>query len=312
MGWRGAVRRASFGLISPRAGAEEVAEVQDRRAVNSQWSRGKTVVVANPKGGAGKSPTVLGIAATFGELRGGGATVAWDNNETLGTLGIRSEPGRIPTTAVDLLSNLELFERIDARRGELGGFLRHQESGQFDVLVSDEDPKRMSEIGQEEYRRIHWVLQRWNDIIVVDTGNNPRAANFLAAIESADMLVIPVRWTADVVVSAGRLIDQLRANGHEDLVDRAVTVVTGASATRAQPLEQVQQWQRWYAEQTAAVVTIPYDRHLAVGDAIVYGDLAAATRRAYLRLAAEVSRGFTEQDITEAQRVREAAFREGI
>lgn len=311
-GWRGGVRRASFGLISPRAGAEEVAEAQDRRAMNTQWSRGKTVVVANPKGGAGKSPTVLGIAATFGELRGGGATVAWDNNETMGTLGIRSEPGRLPNTAVDLLSNLEMFERIDARRGELGAFLRHQESGQFDVLVSDEDPKRMSEIGREEYRRIHWVLQRWYDAIVVDTGNNPRATNFLAAIESADMLVIPLRWTADVVVSAGRLVDQLRANGHGELVSRAVTVVTGAPAPRAQSVEQVLEWQRWYEEQTAAVVTVPYDRHLAVGDAIVYGDLAAATRRAYLRLAAAVSQGFTDQDITEAQRAREAAFREGI
>lgn len=311
-GWRGGVRRASFGLISPRAGAEEVAEAQDRRAMNTQWSRGKTVVVANPKGGAGKSPTVLGIAATFGELRGGGATVAWDNNETMGTLGIRSEPGRLPNTAVDLLSNLEMFERIDARRGELGAFLRHQESGQFDVLVSDEDPKRMSEIGREEYRRIHWVLQRWYDAIVVDTGNNPRATNFLAAIESADMLVIPLRWTADVVVSAGRLVDQLRANGHGELVSRAVTVVTGNSVPRAQSVEQVLEWQRWYEEQTAAVVTVPYDRHLAVGDAIVYGDLAAATRRAYLRLAAAVSQGFTDQDITEAQRAREAAFREGI
>jgi len=280
--------------------------------VNTQWSRGKTVVVANPKGGAGKSPTVLGIAATFGELRGGGATVAWDNNETMGTLGIRSEPGRLPNTAVDLLSNLEMFERIDARRGELGAFLRHQESGQFDVLVSDEDPKRMSEIGREEYRRIHWVLQRWYDAIVVDTGNNPRATNFLAAIESADMLVIPLRWTTDVVVSAGRLVDQLRANGYGELVSRAVTVVTGNSVPRAQSVEQVLEWQRWYEEQTAAVVTVPYDRHLAVGDAIVYGDLAAATRRAYLRLTAAVSQGFTEQDITEAQRAREAAFREGI
>jgi MinD-like ATPase involved in chromosome partitioning or flagellar assembly len=311
-GWRGTVRRASFGVISPRAGVDEVEEAKDRRAVNSQWSCGKTVVVANPKGGAGKSPTVLGIAATFGELRGGGATVAWDNNETLGTLGIRSDPGRLPNTAVDLLANLEMFERIDARRGALGAFLRHQESGQFDVLVSDEDPKRMSEIGREEYLRIHWVLQRWYDAIVVDTGNNPRAANFLAAIESADMLVIPVRWTADVVVSAGRLIDQLRASGYEDLVSRAVTVVTGAAPPRDQSAEQTDEWRRWYAEQTAAVVSIPYDRHLAVGDAIVYGDLAASTRRAYLRLAAEVVRGFTEKEANDALRARKAASHEGI
>ena len=305
-GWRAAVGRATFGALAPRAGQAEVAEAEDRAAVNAQFTTGKTVLVANPKGGAGKSPTAICLAATFGKVRGGGATVAWDNNETLGTLGIRTSPGRLPTTAVDLLANLEHFERVDAVRGDLGRFLRHQASGQFDVLVSDEDPARMSEIGDVEYDRIHAVLRRWSDVIVVDTGNNPRAANFLAAVESADLLVIPVRWAADVVISAGRLIDQLRANGHGDLVARAVVVVTGTTAPRPGAASQVTQWRDWFTEQTAAVVEVPYDRHLAVGEAIVYDDLAAPTRRAYLRLAAAVAHGFINLDTaTEYARLKE-------
>lgn len=168
----------------------------------------------------------------------------------------------------------------------------------------------MSEIGGQEYGRIHRVLHRWNDVIVVDTGNNPRAANFLSAIESADLLVIPVRWTADVVISAGRLIDQLRANGHGDLVSRAVTVVTGNTAPQPGQAGQVEQWRAWYAEQTAAVVEVPFDRHLAAGEEIVYGDLRPATRRAYLRVAAEVARGFTEVDTTtEYELIKETAAR---
>jgi MinD-like ATPase involved in chromosome partitioning or flagellar assembly len=293
-GWRGAVRRATLGSIAPRAGAEEVSQIRDRLAVNGQWSEPRTVVVANPKGGAGKTATVVGLGATFGDVRGG-AVVAWDNNETMGTLGIRTVPQRFSTTAVDLLANLARFERADARKGELGGFTRHQESGQYDVLVSDEDPRRMSQIGAPEFCRILDVLKRYYDIIVVDTGNNTRATNFLTAMDSADVLVIPISWAEDVVRSAGRLIDQLRETGHGDLVARAVTVVTGrAGADATGP--QISAWRQWYAEQTSAVIEIPYDAHIASGGAIVYSDLAPASRRAYLRVAAAVATGFTDHD----------------
>ena len=48
----------------------------------------RTIAFINPKGGAAKTTGVLAAGYTFGTVRGGGV-VAWDNNETRGTLGIR-------------------------------------------------------------------------------------------------------------------------------------------------------------------------------------------------------------------------------
>ena len=299
-GWRGGVRRATFGLVAPKVGPRESAEIEDRSHVNGVWLRTKTVVVANPKGSAGKTPTTAMLAAAFGDIRGGGV-VAWDNNETMGTLGQRTVPTRFHTTVLDLLDNLENFERIDAKKGELSAFMRPQESGQFHVLASDEDPAQMIQIGEEEFSRIHTVLSRYYDVIVVDTGNNSRAENFVAAIEQADALVIPTRWSEDSVTRAGKLVDQLRASGHDDLVERAITVTTGPVATDATP-EMLRGWRAWFADTTAAVVDVPQDKHIGAGGPIEHKNLGAATRRAYLAAAARVAEQFTASEEASAFR----------
>lgn len=288
-GWRAALRRASFGRVQPRAGAREAQELADRAAVCAQWSGTKTVVVANPKGGSGKTPTTLGIAAAFGDLRGG-SVIAWDNNETLGTLGIRSTPGSMATTALDLLARLDRFEHADVQRGDLNQFVRHQ-AARFDVLASSEDGRRMAQIGDREFRRIHRVLARYYDLLVVDTGNNIQAPNFLAAADIADVLVIPVRWAEDVVLSAGRLIAQLQAIGWGSLAAGAVVVVTGSPSPAVRP-EQIRQWRTWFEENTAAVVQIPHDPLVAAGHAIDFYQLTAPARRAYVRTAAVVATQF--------------------
>ncbi|WP_402377994.1 MinD/ParA family ATP-binding protein [Isoptericola rhizosphaerae] len=268
--------------------------------MNNIWRKTRTVVVANPKGSAGKTPTTANIGAAFGDVRGGGVC-AWDNNETMGTLGQRTVPARFNTTVLDLLANLSQFERIDAKKGELSGFMRPQESGQYHVLASDDDPAQMIQIGAEEFARIHTVLTRYYDVLVVDTGNNSRAENFVAAIDAADALVIPTRWSEDCVTRAGKLVDQLRASGHGDLVERAVTVVTGPPATEA-TADDIRTWRAWFTETTAAVVDIPMDKHIGGGGPIVHEHLAPAARRAYLSVAARVAEQFTAAEEASAFR----------
>ena len=65
-----------------------------------------TVVVVQPKGGAGKTPTTICLSAAFGAHRGG-YVVGWDDNETRGTLAVRvSNPDDQRATVWDLLSDL--------------------------------------------------------------------------------------------------------------------------------------------------------------------------------------------------------------
>ncbi|WP_223849032.1 P-loop NTPase family protein [Microbacterium hominis] len=89
-GWRGAIRRLTGGAISPRPGKAEQSRLDRERLVQRRLDAPRTIVVLNPKGGAHKTTSTLLLAATFGTQRGG-ATLAWDNNETRGTLGWRAQ-----------------------------------------------------------------------------------------------------------------------------------------------------------------------------------------------------------------------------
>lgn len=139
MGWQVVVRRLTAGLVSPRPSEFELAHRSAIERVQRPLRGPRTVVVINPKGGAHKTTATLLLAATFGTHRGG-STLAWDNNETRGTLGWRAQPARHQNTAVDLLRDLDRFNDVrNARVGDLDNYTRLQGSTQFDVLASDED-----------------------------------------------------------------------------------------------------------------------------------------------------------------------------
>ncbi|WP_147915194.1 MinD/ParA family ATP-binding protein [Ruania zhangjianzhongii] len=284
----------TFGLASPSPDPRVVEWHADRAAVNANFPRLLTAMVANPKGGRGKTPLSLLLAAAFGELRGGGVC-AWDNNETLGTMGIRTEVGPYRTTVVDLVDDLDRFEHVRARRGDLGQYTHHQAAGHFDALISDEDPTRMAMVDREQFERIHELLGRFYNIIMIDTGNNPKAANFVAALAASDVLVIPIQWTRDSVVTAGRLVDQLREAGREDLVASAVTVVSDKGQSLKASPEQVASWREWFTDTTGSIINVPFDPHIAEDGVLRWDALQEGTQRALVRVAAAISHAFSHR-----------------
>ena len=288
-GWQGFLTRVTGGLISPRPGKSERAHRDAIERVQRSMRGPRTIVVLNPKGGAHKTTATLLLAATFGIHRGG-STLAWDNNETRGTLGWRAQPSRHSNTAVDLLRDLDRFADVkSARVGYLDSYVRAQGDAQFDVLASDEDAAASSTIDAVAFRSLHSTLSRFYRLLVIDTGNNMRASNWEAAVEAADQIVVVTTVNEETAASAAWLLDGLRQKGHQDKVSQAVTILSSPGDT-VQP-ELTQRLHAHFSALTRVVLEVPYDPGFQSGGPLHVDSLAPQTREAWLQVTAAVADG---------------------
>ncbi|CAM5788474.1 MinD/ParA family ATP-binding protein [Cellulomonas persica] len=288
-GWRGGLRKLTFGAVEPPPGRAERQRRVQVAAVRRTFDGPRTVVVLNPKGGAHKTTATMLLAATFG-LQRGGYTLAWDNNETRGTLGWRSAHTDHQRTAVDLLQALpSLGGAATVRVGDLDGFVRTQTDEQFDVLASDENAASAASMDAQAFDALHQVLSRFYRVIVIDTGNNMRASNWQAAVAAADQVVIVSTIREDTAQSAAWALDALRATGNDDAVRRAVTILSAPDRKVDKDLRK--RLRSHFGALTRAVVEVPHDPSLVPGGPIDYESLRPATRDAWLRATAVVADG---------------------
>ncbi|WP_241985392.1 chromosome partitioning protein [Cryobacterium sp. TMS1-20-1] len=287
-GWQGAMRRLTGGLVSLAPSPTEQMQRSAISAVQRSLNGPRTIVVLNPKGGAHKTTATLLIAATFGIYRGG-YTLAWDNNETMGTLGVRAQAARHTNTAVDLLRDLDRFGDARSRVGDLDNYVRSQGDAQFDALASDLDPAGAASIDDVAFRKLHTTLSRFYRVLVIDTGNNMRASNWEAAVETADQLVIVSTIREDTGYGAASLLDGLRQKGHADKVAQAVTVLASPSKTADEQLSA--RLHDHFRQLTRTVVDVPYDASLVGGGPLNVDALAPRTRSAWLQATAAIAEG---------------------
>ncbi|WP_422117715.1 hypothetical protein [Brachybacterium sp. UNK5269] len=281
-----------------RRAARERAEAENfrqlRAVIQTNFQRTRTILVANPKGGARKTTTAALLAAVLGIFRGG-YVAAWDANETMGTLGARSLTGSHTRTVVDLL---EAASRLDSIRvGDLDAFVRPQGDSHFDVLASDEDPTRQDMVDADGFATIHDILERFYRLIVVDTGNNIRASHFRAALDSADQLVIPVAASYDSADAAEKMMRSFRASGHDRLVDEAVVLIHDLEPENGDPayFDVARSIAERFEQQVSAVLPVPFDPALKNGGQIDYAQLADKTQRSYQEAAGAVARNLAAQ-----------------
>jgi cellulose biosynthesis protein BcsQ len=296
-GWRGSLTRLGFRMDpSP----EELAEREDIRTVSQHWPGPRTIAVVNRKGGANKTPTVVMLSAILARYSGA-ATVAWDNNESQGTLGWRTEKGAHNRSVLDLIDSSTELLSPSTNAAEIAKFVHHQTADKFDVLRSDENEEGDHEVTAEEVDIAHQVLTRYYRLVVMDSGNTARAANWRRMIDHTNQLVVPVTAIEDRAEAARLTLQTLESRGgHDaDLARNAVVIVsestdakrsmTGDALKRAKA--EAQRIADGFEPFVRAVVRIPYDPAMVNGP-IRYEALQPATQRAWLAAAAAVAKGF--------------------
>jgi len=296
-GWRGTLTRLGLRMDPSE---EELSEREDIRTVSQHWPGPRTIAVVNRKGGANKTPTVVMLSAILARYSGA-ATVAWDNNESQGTLGWRTEKGSHDRSVLDLIDSSTELLSPSTNAAEIAKFVHHQTADKFDVLRSDENEEGDHEVTAEEVDIAHQVLTRYYRLVVMDSGNTARAANWRRMIDHTNQLVVPVTAIEDRAEAARLTLQTLESRGGHDaeLARGAVVIVSestdakrsmsGEALKRAR--DEAQRIADGFAPFVRAVVRIPYDPALVNGP-IRYEALQPATQRAWLAAAAAVAAGF--------------------
>lgn len=288
-GWAGLLER--LGLRKPAGPTpEQIAERNDHRAIAQHWPGPRTIAVINPKGGADKTPTTVFLSAFLARV-GGAGVLAWDNNETRGTLGWRTEQGPHSAHVRDLLRSSEQLLAADARVADLAAFVHHQTQDQFDVLRSDPYAIRPEDrISAEELAVVHRVASRYYRVTVMDSGNNEASPNWLAMIDRADVLVVATTTNVDAAESGRLALENLRQHSRRAslLADHAVAIVSHGDVNDPDPAETVAKYQQLCGDSVA----IPFDRAMRARHLRMEG-LAPQTQVAWRRAAATVAHALT-------------------
>jgi MinD-like ATPase involved in chromosome partitioning or flagellar assembly len=285
-GWRGTLSRIGVRVAPSPA---EQSERADAHAVSQHWPGPRTIAVVNGKGGASKTPTTILLAAVFARY-GGAGVLAWDNNQTRGTLGWRTEPGPHDGTLLDLLPRTERLLSARSQAAELAQYVHHQTRDRYDVLRSK--PMVMADeqrLAARDVDAIHAVATKYYRLVIMDSGNDESDPMWRRMIDRADQLVV-VTTTRDDHAEAGVLL--LEALNHRDehsadLAQGAVAIVSQADPNATST--QLRTVADGYARVTRDVVTIPHDPAMVDG-ILRYDALRPSTQRAWLSAGAAVAR----------------------
>jgi len=288
-GWAGLLVR--LGWRKPAGPTpEQMAERADHRAIAQHWPGPRTIAVINPKGGADKTPTTVFLSAFLARV-GGAGVLAWDNNETRGTLGWRTEQGPHSAHVRDLLRSADELLAPDARVADLARYVHHQTEDQYDVLRSDPYAIRPEDrIGADELEMVHRVASRYYRVTVMDSGNNEASPNWLAMIDRADVLVVATTTNVDAAESGRLALENLRQHSRRAavLADHAVAIVSHGDVNDPDPGETVAKYQHLCGD----AVAIPFDRAMRARHLRMDG-LAPQTHVAWRRAAATVAHALT-------------------
>ena len=281
-GWRRWVYELTGGAVSPRLSRSERERADQLGTIRTLVTQPRRITVLSRKGGVGKTTTALMLGQTLASERGD-RIVAVDGNPDAGSLGYRVAE-RPDASITDLLNEFDDVQRYaDMRR-----FTAQTPAG-LEVLKSDDDPHISTALGEQEYTAVMSLLDRFYNLILVDTGTGILDSAVQGILDGTDQIVLVVAPSLDAARAASQTLDWLTEHGFVGLVESAVTVI---NQTRRSSLVDVARIEEHFWDRCGATVRVPWDRYLEAGAETELADLRPATRAAYLQLAAAVARRF--------------------
>jgi MinD-like ATPase involved in chromosome partitioning or flagellar assembly len=274
------VRRVSR-LVRRLVGSSAAGEVEQAtlvaRQIQQPVTTGRRIVVTSIRGGAGKTTITALLGAAFAHYRHDRVLVL-EADAGLGTLparlGVRSvrrTVGELSRTVTPSAPFEQIAEHLVPLPG--GGWLLAGSRGQVGAQL---DPAA--------YPALAVTLSRFFALVVVDCDTLPgELARGALADAHARVLVTPA--TVEGVVTARTVLDWLAGLGRPELLTgTVVAVVAGTPHT----VVDLQAATALLTVSGTSVLAVPYDRLLAAGGPIDLTRLAAGTREATTRLAAEL------------------------
>jgi cellulose biosynthesis protein BcsQ len=283
-GFRGAMARMGFpvGPGPEEIEARRVAALRldaERIVRQATWTRAVSILVANPKGGEGKTPCSLGLAGVIASIRGG-STVVLEVSDDPGSLVDRAE-GNPKLGLGELVRDIDQVKTA----GQLHGYTAPQTSF-ADVIASiDSRP----DLTGEDVVAVSKVIDEFYGIRVMDSGNQPTSSAFQGAVSVADVLVIPMTNAGDSAKQVLRLLKELRAAGGKPkrLAENAIALrITDDRPQLPHVRDEITRLLEAFG--IASVFDIPYDAHIAARQQISLAELTPATRDAFTAAAAAV------------------------
>ncbi|MFF1634211.1 AAA family ATPase [Leifsonia sp. NPDC058248] len=286
-GWRGLL--AKTGLPIPASTRERV-ERDETHAVSQHWAGPRTIAIVNGKGGANKTPTTAMLAAVFARS-GGSGVLAWDNNETRGTLGWRTEQGLHDATVQTLLPNTEHLLSPAAQSSDLSHFVHHQTGDKYDVLRSN--PAMLAteqRITTDDFDKLHSVVAKYFRLIFIDSGNDESADRWLRMIDHTDQLVIATTALGEHAEAGALLLEALAQRDERSARLASGAVVIVSQSEKSGGAADARRVADGFESLARRAVSVPFDPAMH-GGRLEYSALSPASRRAWLHAAAAVAEG---------------------
>ena len=260
---------------------EELCIADETTVRQATWTRAVSILVNNPKGGTGKTPTALLLGGVLAAIRGGSVAIL-EVSDDPGALNFRAEGN--PQLGLG-----ELARDIDqiGTAGRLAGYTAPQTS--FASVIGSTG--RRERLTGDSVIALTSVIDEFYAIRVMDSGNVTTSSAFQGAVSVSDVLVIPVMNAGDSVLEAIQLLEELRSAGgaSAELANTAIALrLTDGRPENNAVSEEVERLLKQAG--VSALHEIPYDSHIAERGQLTLSNLNPATRNAFTAAAASVVR----------------------